>query len=285
MTDVTGVAIRMPLELLRFLTFLRRTDSHASVRTGAGFVKDITIDHIAGDHVKIAVNGDILAGNGRPEHIWANELEMDVLGGIGTVKKPLLIYVPERVIIKTEYGLAYVWNLYSPADDVEEPAVYGIGYIVTDENFHYAPYAFTTLRPVELCGDLLTLMEVGGSRKVTIRGSGLDAVEGNVLYIWALDEDGVSVTYELRYLHLNAGTIRMMRGLGYTWLMFRVGDSVVMINLAQLENGSYLITVDPQNGDCPVCVTLDDEELTQLPESMILTEVVAALEPISCSAL
>ena len=30
MTDATGAAIRMPLEMLRFLTFLRRTDSHAS---------------------------------------------------------------------------------------------------------------------------------------------------------------------------------------------------------------------------------------------------------------
>ena len=142
-----------------------------------------------------------------------------------------------------------------------------------------------TLRPVELNDSILTLKEVGGSRMVDIRGSGLDAVQGNVLYIWALDEDGVSVTNELRHLHLNAGTVRMMIALGYEWLMFQTGDSVVMIHLTELEDGSYIITVDPQNADCPVCVTLDDAELTQLPESMILSEIAAALEPVSCSAL
>ena len=248
------------------------------------FLKDVTIDHIRGQHVELEVNGDIFAGEGRPEHIWANSLDMDVLGNIGTAKKPLLIHVPGKVVISTEYGSAYVRNLYQP-ETAEVAEKYGFGRIVSDADFRFVPYAFMTLRPVELHDSILTLKEVGGSRMVAIRGSGLDAVQGNVLYIWALDEDGVSVTNELRHLHLNAGTVRMMIALGYEWLMFQTGDSVVMIHLTELEDGSYIITVDPQNADCPVCVTLDDAELTQLPESMILSEIAAALEPVSCSAL
>ena len=244
------------------------------------FLKDVTIDHIEGEKVDISVNGDVLAGNGRPEHIRADDLEMDVLGNIGTAKKPLLIYVPGRANIQTQFGTIYVRNLYTTS----EKAI-SFGDIVSDVNFRFVPYAFMTMLPVELNEDVLTLKEVGGSRMVDIRGSGLDAVQGNVLYIWALDEDGVSVTNELRHLHLNAGTVRMMIALGYEWLMFQTGDSVVMIHLTELEDGSYIITVDPQNADCPVCVTLDDAELTQLPESMILSEIAAALEPVSCSAL
>ena len=244
------------------------------------FLKDVTIDHIEGEKVDISVNGDVLAGNGRPEHIRADDLEMDVLGNIGTAKKPLLIYVPGRANIQTQFGTIYVRNLYTTGENA-----ISFGNIVSDVNFRFVPYAFMTLRPVELHDSILTLKEVGGSRMVDIRGSGLDAVQGNVLYIWALDEDGVSVTNELRHLHLNAGTVRMMIALGYEWLMFQTGDSVVMIHLTELEDGSYIITVDPQNADCPVCVTLDDAELTQLPESMILSEIAAALEPVSCSAL
>ena len=244
------------------------------------FLKDVTIDHIEGEKVDISVNGDVLAGNGRPEHIRADDLEMDVLGNIGTAKKPLLIHVPGRANIQTQFGTIYVRNLYTTG----EKAI-SFGDIVSDVNFRFVPYAFMTMLPVELNEDVLTLKEVGGSRMVDIRGSGLDAVQGNVLYIWALDEDGVSVTNELRHLHLNAGTVRMMIALGHEWLMFQTGDSVVMIHLTELEDGSYIITVDPQNADCPVCVTLDDAELTQLPESMILSEIAAALEPVSCSAL
>ena len=150
---------------------------------------------------------------------------------------------------------------------------YGFGRIVSDADFRFVPYAFMTLRPVELHDSILTLKEVGGSRMVAIRGSGLDAVQGNVLYIWALDEDGVSVTNELRHLHLNAGTVRMMIALGYEWLMFQTGDSVVMIHLTELENGSYIITVDPQNADCTVSVSLDGEERNQLPDAMLVAEI------------
>ena len=34
------MAIRILLEMLRLLAFLKRTDSHASLRAGTGFVKD-----------------------------------------------------------------------------------------------------------------------------------------------------------------------------------------------------------------------------------------------------
>ena len=137
-----------------------------------------------------------------------------------------------------------------------------------------------SLRPVELCGDTLSLKEAGGSRMVAIRGNGLETVEGNVLYIWALAEDGVSVTYELRHLHLTTGTVRMMRALGYEWLMFRTGDSVVVIHLTELENGTYLITVDPQNADGTVSVTLDGEEQNGLPDSMYIAEITDAAEKV-----
>ena len=236
------------------------------------FLKDVTIDHIRGQHVELEVNGDIFAGEGRPEHIWANSLDMDVLGNIGTAKKPLLIHVPGKVVISTEYGSAYVRNLYQ-LETAEVAEKYGFGRIVSDADFRFVPYAFMTLRPVELHDSILTLKEVGGSRMVAIRGSGLDAVQGNVLYIWALDEDGVSVTNELRHLHLNAGTVRMMIALGYEWLMFQTGDSVVMIHLTELENGSYIITVDPQNADCTVSVSLDGEERNQLPDAMLVAEI------------
>lgn len=232
------------------------------------FLKDVTIDHIEGEKVDISVNGNVLAGNGRPEHIRADDLEMDVLGDIGTQKSPLLIYVPGRANIQTQFGTIYVRNLYTTG----EKAV-SFGDIVSDVNFRFVPYAFMTMLPVELNEDVLTLKEVGSSRMIAVRGSGLDAVDGKVLYIWALEEDGVSVTNELRHLHLNVETVRKMRSLGYQWLMFQTGDVVVTIHLTELGDGAYIITVDPQNPDCIIRVTLDGEEGNQLPDSMIFTVI------------
>lgn len=232
------------------------------------FLKDVTIDHIEGEKVDISVNGNVLAGNGRPEHIRADDLEMDVLGDIGTQKSPLLIYVPGRANIQTQFGTIYVRNLYTTG----EKAV-SFGDIVSDVNFRFVPYAFMTMLPVELNEDVLTLKEVGSSRMIAVRGSGLDAVDGRVLYIWALEEDGVSVTNELRHLHLNVETVRKMRSLGYQWLMFQTGDVVVTIHLTELGDGAYIITVDPQNPDCIIRVTLDGEEGNQLPDSMIFTVI------------
>ena len=239
------------------------------------FLKDVIIDHIQGDRVDIDVNGGIGAGDGVPEHITAGTLELDALGDIGSEKKPLIIRVPGDVHIHSRFGSIFVRNIYSVA---MQALIRGFGNIVSDRDFRFMPYGFARLRPETLAGETLTLKEVWGTRSVTVTGQRLEEIQGDVLYIWALEADGITLTHSLRHLHLNRATIQSMTSQGYRWLLFRVGNSAVLIHLEALPDGDYLITLDPENQEIPLSAELDETPLTVPSEEICSAALTAPLD-------
>ena len=239
------------------------------------FLKDVIIDHIQGDRVDIDVNGGVGAGDGVPEHITAGTLELDALGDIGSEKRPLIIRVPGDVHINSRFGSIFVRNIYSVA---MQALIRGFGNIVSDRDFRFMPYGFARLRPETLAGETLTLKEVWGTRSVTITGQRLEEIQGDVLYIWALEADGITLTHSLRHLHLNRATIQSMTSQGYRWLLFRVGNSLVLIHLEALSDGDYLITLDPENQEIPLSAELNETPLTVPSEEIFSAALTAPLD-------
>ena len=236
------------------------------------FLKDVIIDHIQGDRVDIDVNGGVGAGDGVPEHITAGTLELDALGDIGSEKRPLIIRVPGDVHINSRFGSIFVRNIYSVAMQAR------FGNIVSDRDFRFMPYGFARLRPETLAGETLTLKEVWGTRSVTITGQRLEEIQGDVLYIWALEADGITLTHSLRHLHLNRATIQSMTSQGYRWLLFRVGNSLVLIHLEALSDGDYLITLNPENQEIPLSAELNETPLTVPSEEIFSAALTAPLD-------
>jgi hemolysin-type calcium-binding region len=239
------------------------------------FLKDVIIDHIQGDRVDIDVNGGVGAGDGVPEHITAGTLELDALGDIGSEKRPLIIRVPGDVHINSRFGSIFVRNIYSVA---MQALIRGFGNIVSDRDFRFMPYGFARLRPETLAGETLTLKEVWGTRSVTITGQRLEEIQGDVLYIWALEADGITLTHSLRHLHLNRATIQSITSQGYRWLLFRVGNSLVLIHLEALSDGDYLITLDPENQEIPLSAELNETTLTVPSEEIFSAALTAPLD-------
>ena len=239
------------------------------------FLKDVIIDHIQGDRVDIDVNGGVGAGDGVPEHITAGTLELDALGDIGSEKRPLIIRVPGDVHINSRFGSIFVRNIYSVAMQAQ---LRGFVSIVSDRYFRFMPYGFARLRPETLTGDTLTLKEVWGSRSVTVSGQGLEEIQGDVLYLWALEADGTTLTHSLRHLHLSWATIQAMRSQGYSWILFRVGNSVALIHLAALTQGYYLITLDPENQETLLSAELDGTPMPLLPKEIFSAALTAPLD-------
>ena len=239
------------------------------------FLKNVTIDHIEGRDVYLDVNGSVTAGNGVPQNITANNLELKALGDVGAEKRPLIIRVPGSAKISSRFGSIFVRNIYTVA---MQARLRGFGNIVSDRYFRFMPYDFARLRPETLEGDTLTLKEVWGSRSVTISGQGLGEIQGDVLYLWALEADGTTLTHSLRHLHLSWATIQAMRSQGYSWLLFRVGNSVVLIHLAALREGYYLITLDPENQELPLSAELDETPMPVLPREIFSATLTAPLD-------
>ena len=140
------------------------------------------------------------------------------------------------------------------------------------------PYGFARLRPETLAGETLTLKEVWGTRSVTVTGQRLEEIQGDVLYIWALEADGITLTHSLRHLHLNRATIQFMTSQGYRWLLFRVGNSAVLIHLEALPDGDYLITLDPENQEIPLSAELNETLLTVPSEEIFSAALTAPLD-------
>ena len=239
------------------------------------FLKNVTIDHIEGRDVYLDVNGSVTAGNGVPQNITADNLELKALGDVGAEKRPLIIRVPGSAKISSRFGSIFVRNIYTVAMQAQ---LRGFGNIVSDRYFRFMPYDFARLRPETLAGDTLTLKEVWGSRSVTISGQGLEEIQGDVLYLWALEADGTTLTHSLRHLHLSWATIQAMRSQGYSWLLFRVGNSVALIHLAALREGYYLITLDPENQELPLSAELDETPMPVLPKEIFSAALTAPLD-------
>ena len=181
-----------------------------------------------------------------------------------------------KAALPQSLGLASIGSMIS--DSSMQAFIRGFGNIVSDRDFRFMPYGFARLRPETLAGETLTLKEVWGTRSVTITGQRLEEIQGDVLYIWALEADGITLTHSLRHLHLNRATIQSMTSQGYRWLLFRVGNSLVLIHLEALSDGDYLITLDPENQEIPLSAELNETPLTVPSEEIFSAALTAPLD-------
>ena len=59
-----------------------------------------------------------------------------------------------------------------------------------------------------------------------------------------LQEDGTPL-YELRNLHLSAELLERLEREGYAYVLFRVGEAVMLIQLDTLDNVNHIFTLEP----------------------------------------
>ena len=69
-----------------------------------------------------------------------------------------------------------------------------------------------------------------------------------------------------------------MTSQGYRWLLFRVGNSLVLIHLEALSDGDYLITLDPENQEIPLSAELNETPLTVPSEEIFSAALTAPLD-------
>ena len=106
--------------------------------------------------------------------------------------------------------------------------------LVTDERWKPKPYEWREAR--------LTISEAEGAERLLV----IEALP-------VLDEDGEPILredgtplYELRNLHLSARLLARLERAGYAYVLFRLGDAVLLIPLAELETGAdYIFTLEP----------------------------------------
>ena len=118
-----------------------------------------------------------------------------------------------------------------PATEVDDGKT---GSIVTDE--HWQPEQY------ERRDAWLTLSQAEGAKKALVIEA-LPVLDANGEPV--LREDGTPL-YELRNLHLSASLLARLQREGYEYVLFQVGDAVLLIPLAQLEAGErYVFTLEP----------------------------------------
>ena len=59
-----------------------------------------------------------------------------------------------------------------------------------------------------------------------------------------LREDGTPL-YELRNLHLSTALLACLKNEGYAYVLFRLGDAVLLIPLGKLEDANHIFTLEP----------------------------------------
>ena len=55
----------------------------------------------------------------------------------------------------------------------------------------------------------------------------------------------IHILYALRNLHLSAAMLARLESAGYEYVLFRVGEAVLLIELAQLERANHIFTLEP----------------------------------------
>ena len=238
-------------------------------------IHDITIDKITGDDVTVSVDGEIYAGD-EPINVISDNLTLDTTGGIAEEDKPLYVYIPGDLIVNNHTDDAYVINLYKkPGGDDDGGGTQNklgenddwsaLGTIVFHRDWSEAPALLTELVREKSADGAVTLRSVGGLG-VKLRGKGIERLnDGRILGVIALDDSGSGVAKSFRYLRLTAQTRRALLETGICFLVFRVGDRALVIDLTQLGAlGTYDFSLDPEAEGEIAAVMLDGIELARL---------------------
>ncbi|MBR3587110.1 MAG: hypothetical protein IKO00_13900, partial [Oscillospiraceae bacterium] len=247
-------------------------------------IKDTTIDKITGDDIHVAVDGEIYTGTsdlkvvpGYPTaNIVGDNLTLDTTGGISEEDDPLYVYIPGELNVNNQTDDPYVINLYGkgtptppgpgpspgPGYDGSEKNVnqfnktwliawaqylrrHETGGLVFRADWSAAPYQTAELRRSETDADTLTLSFDGWS--MTLKDvAGTDCAEGRICGIFATNDDGTDLAKDHRYLLLTAEFRRILQKMGFRWIVFRVDDIALLIDLNALErSGEYIFGLDP----------------------------------------
>ncbi len=241
-------------------------------------IHDITIDKITGDDVTVSVDGEIYAGD-EPINVISDNLTLDTTGGIAEEDKPLYVYIPGDLIVNNHTDDAYVINLYKKPGGDDDGTGNGrnqnklgenddwsaLGTIVFHRDWSEAPALLTELVREKSADGAVTLRSVGGLG-VKLAGKGIERLnDGRILGVIALDDSGSGVAKSFRYLRLTAQTRRALLETGIRFLVFRVGDRALVIDLTQLGAlGTYDFSLDPEAEGEIAAVMLDGIELARL---------------------
>ena len=239
---------------------------------------DLEIDRIEGDDISVGVDGRVTAGDSEV-NIKGDNLDMDVFGSVGTEDRPLVVEISGRVSITSQYGKVFYENVYREPEE-ENPVNnrrtvrtrrYELGIRVLRKDGKASLYRLEELFRVkndpddEELLDMLILRTRDNLKLILKNVKPEQCAEGRILGIFALEDDGETVTGEIRYLLLTEETRQKLRGMGFRWVVFLVGDRALLIDLDALEEkGDYLFGLDPKaEGELIDQRTLPQEEQTE----------------------
>ncbi|MBQ3277268.1 MAG: hypothetical protein IJH47_09490, partial [Oscillospiraceae bacterium] len=246
-------------------------------------IHDVTIDEITGSDITIGVDGEIYTGNSdmlvegtdHTANIIGDNLTLDTTGGIAEEDDPLYVYIPGTLIVNNHTDDAYVINLFRKPGGSEQSRWNGLsaterlirealGSVVFRQDWSNAPAFACELFRAPTNGSALTLTDSLGRRMVLrdiLPGQCADGLIGGV---FALNDERTGLTDEFRYLLLTAETRQLLLANDVRWVVFRVGDMVLLIDLSALEkDGDYVFALDPTGagGLTPTAVWHDGEEI------------------------
>ncbi|MBQ3277323.1 MAG: hypothetical protein IJH47_09800, partial [Oscillospiraceae bacterium] len=204
-------------------------------------IHDVTIDKITGDDIDIGAEGEIYAGEG-PVHIEGESLDIDAFGSIGTEEKPLVVRISGPVNSHTQYGWIYLRNIYkAPVQQT------GWAQMVFRGDWSPAEVRIMELFRDEETVEGFALISRFGDVRIALIGAPDGLCQGGrILGILAMTDEGNGLTSEFRYLLLRETQRSMMRSMGFRWVVFQVGDRVLVIDRDALETkGDYLFALDP----------------------------------------
>ena len=282
-------------------------------------VHDVTIDEITGEDIHIGVDGEIYTGNSDmvidssfpPSNINGNNLTIDTTGGIASDDDPLYVYISGELHVNSLTEVPsdpyFVINLYGkikpapPGPDghdgnLNEETLKKIRYenrkasgsLVFRGDWTGAPWWGGELF---LDGDGADGMILfGDTWKLILQDATSSSIaDGRILGIFALNDAETGLTDELRFLMLTEEYRQAILALGFRWIVYRVGDSVLLIDLTALEEtGEYIFALDPSGGSeyAPVTMWYEEKEILRFNGKEISGEQAAHLREsiLLCSA-
>ena len=255
-------------------------------------IHDVSIDEITGDDIHVSVDGEIYAGD-KPINVIGDNLTLDTTGGIAEEDHPLYVYIPGELNVNNQTDDAYVINLYKKdsggsgdkdsdgSGDKTGQNASGDNDMAAAQQVDWSELGDIVFRkdwtgaPAWICELTYTVSPDGVLRLTDENGQTMllrdVKIAGRIAGIFALNDSLTGLCKEFRYLVLSEQTRRFFLDNGFTWIAFRVEDTVLLIDLTQLEEtGEYIFALDPADSDGPsMTVRYDRTEILSIQDTEV----------------